>query len=118
MHSEAKAEATGLRGDSWTSQRVSRRFPLQIVIALPESSGMTRNVSTTGLYFETEEIFLNSKRLDFDLLLPRPSGSLLKVHCQGEVVRVEPTERRVGVAVKFTHRPFDDGILAQATDTR
>ena len=97
-------------------QRSSRRFPLRIAVALDDASGMTRDVSASGLFFETEEIFLNSKRLDFELLLPRPSGSMLRLRCQGEVVRVEPGETNVGIAVRFTHRPFDDGVLAQVAD--
>jgi hypothetical protein len=94
-------------------RRASRRFPLRIGVALDDQAGTTRDVSATGLYFETEEIFLSSKTLDFELLLPRPSGALLRLRCQGEVVRVEPAEDHVGVAVRFTHRPFDDGVLAQ-----
>lgn len=98
-------------------RRVSHRFPLRIPVALDDLSGLTRNVSASGLYFETEGIFLISKTLDFDLLLPRPSGAVLRLRCQGEVVRVEPAEEYVGIAVRFTHRPFDDGVLAQASGT-
>lgn len=102
--------------DGFAIQRASRRFPLRIAVALDDVSGITRDVSASGLYFETEEIFLSSKRLDFELLLPRPSGAMLRLRCQGEVVRVEPGETNVGIAVRFTHRPFDDGVLAQVAD--
>lgn len=116
MHLQARTgSVSGSKGES-ELRRASRRFPLRIAVAMDERSGFTRDVSASGIYFETDAIFLMSKMLDFELLLPRPSGALLRLRCQGEIVRIEPAEDRVGIAVRFTHRPFDDGVLAQVGD--
>ena len=69
--------------------------------------GLTRNVSATGVYFETMVDQAPGSRVRFvvEVLV---KGERLKMVCAGEVVRVERKLGTVGVAVKLSSSFFTD----------
>lgn len=69
--------------------------------------GLTRNVSATGVYFETTADQVPGSRVRFMVeVLVR--GERLKMICAGNVVRVEQKLGTVGVAVKLSSSFFTD----------
>lgn len=85
-------------------QRAAARFDSALPVELDGSDGRTRNISQSGVYFETD--------------LPREVGELVhftvefhlhgqrhRLSCEGKVVRVDAKEGRIGVAAHLV-APF------------
>ena len=74
-----------------------------------EFDAHTRDLSYRGLYFLAEADFKVGSEIDFVITLPQQvtqSGDV-NIRCQGEIVRVEPTENgRVGIAAKIARYEF------------
>jgi hypothetical protein len=80
-----------------TEERVFCGLPVDLGIA----TGVTRDISASGVFFETEATYPLSKSINFQVKLDTPQEITL-VTCRGEIVRVEPRNKLVGVAVKIT----------------
>ena len=91
-----------------TQKRREELVAASLPVALANASGMTRDVSATGIFFETEAQYSKGNTIDLTVELNTPAGKL-QLKCQGEIVRVEQRDTRVGVAVKIT-----DSILRYA----
>jgi hypothetical protein len=70
--------------------------------------GLTRDFSTSGVYFETDQPFLPGHPIDFALILEHADPEApVRVQCRGEVVRVEASGQGMGVAVAIRSYRFD-----------
>jgi PilZ domain-containing protein len=89
-------------------RRQARRYRLALPVELEHGTGLTRDISASGVFFKTNSSFRLGETIRFSLVLEYadPSGPL-RLHCQGEIVRVERYEGTVGVAVRFTSCWFD-----------
>ena len=98
----------GNRHTMGDDRRHSRRFRIDLLVELPVGTGTTRDVSESGLLFDTTQNLplVEGDPIDFDLVLGRfdPQGPY-RVKCAGEVVRVE--HRESGVSVAVTLRSYD-----------
>ncbi|MFJ7813366.1 MULTISPECIES: PilZ domain-containing protein [unclassified Pseudomonas] len=63
-------------------------------------SGVTRDISASGLYFETDYEQQVGSVIDFEIELDTPGGPM-KFKAQGQIVRIEPQGGRTGVGVKL-----------------
>ena len=92
-----------------TERRNARRYDLSlpIIVRIPAEltdlqEGKTRDISTRGLYFVTEQDLQAGSELDITLTLPSEITHGSEVFVRGKVVRVEPRTEgqsvRVGVA--------------------
>ena len=63
--------------------------------------GLMRDVSASGIFFETDAAYAIGSVIEVRLDLDTPWGKV-KVESEGTIVRIEPYGRRVGVAVRFT----------------
>ena len=83
-----------------------RRQAPRIVVALPveleSGKGVTRDVSISGAFFETDQSLSPGASIGLSMLLEHvdPRGPL-RLRCEGLVVRVEPRKSKVRVAVAF-----------------
>jgi Tfp pilus assembly protein PilZ len=84
-----------------TEQRREERVAAELPVELGSAQGITKNVSATGIFFETDTAYSIGGTVDFAVELATPGGKM-KMRCRGEIVRIEPREARVGVAVKIT----------------
>jgi hypothetical protein len=80
----------------------AKRYQLTVPVTLGEGTGVTRDLSTTGLFFETERAHSLGETVGLSADL---DGSTLR--CEGSVVRVEQINGRYGVAVALTSFRFD-----------
>lgn len=85
--------------------RRKERVAASLPVYQTKGNGISRDISATGIFFETEAHFEQGSTLDFIVELDAPAGRhqrrrLLKY--QGEIIRVEQHGTRVGVAVKIT----------------
>lgn len=65
-----------------------------------DASATTRDVSASGIFFETDASFPLSSSISFAIELDAAGGKMV-MNCRGEIVRVERSDRRVGVAVRI-----------------
>jgi hypothetical protein len=93
------------------NRRAATRFAVQAPITIwdvggrPEMSGVTRDVSSAGIFFVTESWPRRIRPFQFMLILPNCQGSVpggIPVYCEGKVVRTDKRDsHEVGVAVRI-----------------
>ena len=91
------------------------RVVLPVDVMLPEQPeqsetrrGITRDVSASGMFYETEHVLPFGEQIRVVLLFKQGLPEVpLRVLCEGRVVRVEPREGKAGVAVAFTSYRFE-----------
>ncbi len=91
----------------FVDRRRAVRHRLALPVELEHGGGVTRDVSASGVFFETDQSFLPGSPISFSLLFEHadPHGPV-RLRCQGRVVRLEPHDGKSGVAVAFTSRSF------------
>lgn len=83
-------------------RRASSREPLTLPITLASGeTALTRDISEHGLYLVVPRGAPVDEWLAFEFAVPSAG---LKFHAVGEVVRIEPGVRQVGVAIRL-HGP-------------
>lgn len=102
-----------------SDKRRARRFPMTLPVAvrLEEIAGhdnktvQTRNVSSSGVYFEFASPIEIGTPLEFVLTLPEQitKGSAVRIRCVGKVVRVDENRSEadtLGVAATIERYEF------------
>ena len=83
-------------------RRGGERYKLALPLQLKNGTGMTRDISTSGIFFETESAYAIGDTIR--LLLNFEHETL---QCEARVVRVEPPRNgQFGVAVELTSYVF------------
>lgn len=70
--------------------------------------GTTRNVSPSGVYFESEAEQTVGSVIDFRIDFDTPGGPIC-LKCRGEIIRTERHGSRVGAALKILESKFEAG---------
>ena len=84
---------------------VRRRDAARVKTGLPVlvdfgGSGVTRDVSPTGVFFESDVGYAVDSTIHFVIEFRAPAGSM-RMDCSGIITRVEKQGKKVGVAVKL-----------------
>lgn len=83
-----------------SERRIDPRVPLHLEVLLAGGgSGVTRNVSQSGLLIDTDCLQDLGSLIDFELRFPT-AGGRLGFQARGEVVRLEPAGGGASVAVR------------------
>jgi len=83
-------------------QRHEERIPLETPVLLATGTGVTRDISKSGIYFFTQQPLPPGGAVNFSLQLDYACpGKPLKLECRGEVLRVEATGAKFGVAARI-----------------
>lgn len=93
-------------------RRKVQRIPMAVPVELSEGTGITRDLSVCGVFFETDRTFLAGEIIEFTLVLeyldPRQP---VRLQCRGRVVRVERRGDRTGVAAAIMAYRFSTATL-------
>jgi hypothetical protein len=89
--------------DPRQNERVSAVIPVRLEDG---AEGVTRDLSPAGVYFVTAEKMRDGEPIRFTLEFDNPMGKLY-LDCAGQVVRIEDSNGRIGVAVKITESRLD-----------
>ena len=81
--------------------RREKRVPASMPVDLVNARGVTRDISASGIFFETEAGYLPGNTIEMAVEFSTPAGKL-QLKCQGVIARVEQHNSRMGVAVKIT----------------
>jgi len=69
-------------------------------LELESGKGITRNFSSSGIYFETNRSFSVRQPIEFSIFLKHVDPDhAVRVKCLGKILRVEDNGSRMGVAV-------------------
>ena len=77
-------------------ERVSAVMP----VILENASGLTCDVSASGMFFETSVALAIGDSIDFSVQFDTPAGRKI-LKCQGKIIRTVTRDDRLGVAVKI-----------------
>lgn len=80
--------------------RGADRFDTELPVEISGAKGLTRNISATGVYFETQVSQEPGSHVSFTVEVT-VRGEVLKLVCEGEVVRVDRKDGTVGIAAKL-----------------
>jgi hypothetical protein len=85
--------------DKPDERRRGWRYPLNLGVSLGRSTGLSRDVSASGVFFETDASVSPGQVITFSFTLNDVYPELrLALQCKGKIVRVEQHEGRLGVA--------------------
>lgn len=95
------------RAPDSTDRRRMLRFRVALPVELEDGKGITRDVSLSGVFFETDQSFSPSEAIRLVLVLEHVHpGRPVRLHCEGRVVRVSRRDGKMGVAVAITSYGF------------
>ena len=82
-------------------ERSEKRVRAQLSVDLGRAQGVTRDVSASGAFCETDVSYKVGNRVRFAIDLATPWGPA-HFDCKGKIVRLEKHDGTVGVAVRFS----------------
>jgi hypothetical protein len=85
----------------YSDKRRGQRILTALPVFLKNAQGITRDVSASGVYFWISEASCAPGELIHFSVELRRRESKMVLKCQGDVVRMEPRNSVVGVAVKI-----------------
>jgi hypothetical protein len=81
-------------------ERREERVRAELPVKLERAKGVTRDVSRSGAFFETDATYRVGSPVHFAIRLETPWGPA-HFDCRGKIVRVERHDQVMGVAVQF-----------------
>jgi hypothetical protein len=91
-----------------SEKKRATRHPGAAPIELDDAKGIIRDFSSTGIFFETEKSFTQGQSIDFMIVLENVDPErLVRVKCRGEIIRMEETGQKIGVAVSISSYHFE-----------
>jgi hypothetical protein len=93
-------------------RRRIHRHQVELPVEWLEGSGVTRDVSVDGVFFEADRAPAESGEITFDILV---EGAFVpaRFECHGTIVRLEPLGGRIGVAVHVSSINFKGQVPAR-----
>ena len=87
--------------------RSAQRYHLGLRVQLPGGSGLTRDVSTGGVYLQTDQTYHLDSQIDFMLEFGTMEHTPpIHVRCHARIVRIEPRGDHIGIAAVITSVVF------------
>ena len=87
--------------DSFEERRIGERYKLALAVQLNDGIGATCDISTSGIFFETESAYSIGDTIRLFLHFEHET-----LQCEARVVRVEPRNGQFGIAVELTSYVF------------
>ena len=92
------------------THRSEERVSMKASVTLPGGlTGITRDISASGIYFETDSEPLGDSPLAFSVEFKNDVGAGMILRCRGQVLRVEHHGSRVGVAARILESKLEPG---------
>ncbi|MEY3107505.1 MAG: hypothetical protein RIT35_1683 [Pseudomonadota bacterium] len=80
----------------WREDRIEASLP----VFVNAKTGLTKDINSTGLFFEINEEHTPGSKINLEVEINTNQG-LITLICQGEVVRVEKKDGKLGVGAKI-----------------
>jgi hypothetical protein len=107
MHAKGSfMEITTTNQELEKQKRKEERVSTELPVYLGGAIGKTRDVSASGVLFETDASYALGNSISFAVELDTSGGKMV-LRCQGDIVRIEPRGKKVNVAVKITESTLE-----------
>lgn len=84
-------------------QRREERFLLEVPVQFEGGTGISRDMSASGIYFVTDQPLAPGGSVTFSVKFSHiHPGKTVRLDCQGRILRVEPAGERFGVAASIS----------------
>jgi hypothetical protein len=81
----------------------------KLPVELESGKGVTRDFSGSGVFFETDRSFSPGQLIEFSLVLEHIDPDRpVRLKCRGEIVRVEESGQKIGVAAAINSYTFEE----------
>ena len=87
--------------------RREERVPAALNVNLVSGNGVTRDVSESGVYFETDLPFAPGAPISFSFNFDDAPGGPLVLKCEAVIVRVDNRGGKTGVGATITSYKFE-----------
>lgn len=92
-----------------SEQRREPRHKGKLPVELGSGKGITRDFSSSGIYFETDRSFKPGQPIEFTIVLRHiDPKSPVRLKCQGEIIRIEENGDKMGVAAAIESYTFEE----------
>jgi len=88
------------------------RYAVELPVSLAEGAGVARNLSTSGIYFETELVLRAGASVRFTMQLDHSPAGPMRLQCEAEIVRVVEKDGRLGVGARILDMKFEHAQAA------
>ncbi|MEE7625060.1 PilZ domain-containing protein [Methylobacter sp. Wu8] len=88
--------------DGSEEKRRAKRYLTSCIVELDSGTGVTRNLSTTGVYFTTDKAVEPGLMLRCFILMQKAGGNITRLRCEGRVVRAAKSADGWEVGLHFT----------------
>lgn len=86
----------------YKESRLAGRYPTFCAVELDSGTGMTRNLSTLGVCFTTASEIEQDSMLRCFILMQKKNRKMIRIRCEGKVVRTKRAADGWEVAIRFT----------------
>ena len=91
-----------------SEKRRATRHPGALPVELEDAKGITRDFSSSGIFFETDKSFAPGQVIEFTILLEHVDPARpVRLKCMAEIVRVEESGQKIGVATAIHSYSFE-----------
>lgn len=103
--------------ESCSDKRMGERVGARLALEFDGGHGFTRDVSASGVYFETDASCGIGEQISFAVDFESPAGKMV-LKCVGQIVRVEHKDGHIGVAVQIdeSHLELDGNAGRKPVD--
>jgi hypothetical protein len=92
-----------------SEERKEPRYNGNILVELESGKGITRDFSGSGIFFQTDRSFSPGQHIEFTLVLEHIDPERpVRVKCLGEIVRVEESGPKIGIAAILNSYTFEE----------
>jgi hypothetical protein len=92
-----------------SEERREPRHKGKLPVELESGKGITRDFSGSGIFFETDRSFSPGQPIEFTLILEHIDPERpVRLKCLGEIIRVEDSGQKIGVAAAINSYTFEE----------
>ena len=92
-----------------SEERREPRHRGKLPVELESGKGITRDFSGSGVFFETDRSFSPGQSIEFTLVLEHIDPERpVRLKCRGEIIRVEESGQKIGVAAAMSSYTFEE----------
>lgn len=89
------------------SARREERYETTLAVRLKHGTAVAKNVSASGIYFETEVPLEEATPIHFTIEFADSPTGPLRIRCEARVVRVEQKDGKIGVGASIINSTFE-----------
>lgn len=88
-------------------RRATRHLGI-LPVEIEDGKGVTRDFSSSGIFFETDKSFTPGQVVEFTIVLEHVDPERpVRLKCKGKIVRVEESGQKIGVAAAINSYSFE-----------